>query len=69
MDNKIKKFLYDIRESIESIDSFLGKDRDYDTYMSNKMLRRSIERELEIIGEAINKIDKIDPSIEISGKK
>ena len=30
------------------------------------MLRRGIERELEIIGEAVNRILKINPDIEIS---
>ena len=33
------------------------------------MLRRAIERELEIIGEAINRIDQLDPTIEISAKR
>lgn len=33
------------------------------------MLRRAVEREFEIIGEAMNKIEKIDPRIQISSKK
>jgi uncharacterized protein with HEPN domain len=69
MDDIVKKYLYDINESINSIDSYLGKDKSFDVYISNKMLRRSVERELEIIGEAINRIDKVDPSLVINGKK
>ena len=33
------------------------------------MLRRAVERECEIIGEAMNRIDKLDPNISISSKK
>jgi len=69
MDIRIKKFLYDIQESIESIENYLGEKRDFNVYISNKMLRRSVEREFEIIGEAINRIDKIDPNIQITNKK
>ena len=32
------------------------------------MLRRAIEREFEIIGEAMSRIGKLDPTIYISGK-
>ena len=31
----------------------------------NKILRRAVERELEIIGEAMSRIDKIDTEIRI----
>jgi uncharacterized protein with HEPN domain len=69
MNREIKKFLFDIRESIESIENFLGDKWDYNVYKSDKMLRRAVERELEIIGEAMNRIDQMDPTIEIAGKK
>jgi uncharacterized protein with HEPN domain len=69
MDKEIKKFLFDIRESIVSIDNYLGDKRDFNDYQSNKMLRRAIEREFEIIGEAMSRIDKIGPDIQISSKR
>ena len=37
--------------------------------MANKMLRRAVEREFEIIGEAMSRIEKLDPSLDIPGKK
>lgn len=69
MELEIKKFLFDIRESIDSIESYLGNKRDFKVYMSDKMLRRAVEREFEIIGEAMNRIEKIDSTINISSKK
>lgn len=69
MELEIKKFLFDIRESIDSIENYLGDKRDFKVYMSDKMLRRAVEREFEIIGEAMSRIEKIDSSINISSKK
>lgn len=69
MNNELKKFLFDIQVSIESIENFLGETRDFNIYKSNKMLRRAVEREFEIIGEALNSLDKLDPNIGISSKR
>ena len=69
MNNEILKFLFDIQVSIESIENYLGDKRDFKVYMENKMLRRAVEREFEIIGEALNCINKLDVSITISGMK
>jgi uncharacterized protein with HEPN domain len=69
MNIEIKKYLLDISESILSIETYLGEKKDFKTYLSDKMLRRAVEREFKIIGEAMSRIEKIDPNIEISGKK
>jgi len=69
MNFEIKKYLFDIQESIESIEKYLGNKRDFNAYMANKMLRRAVEREFEIIGEAMNRIEKLNPEIEISSKR
>lgn len=69
MDEKVMKYLFDIKEAAFSIESYLGEKRDFKEYSNNKMLRRAVEREFEIIGEAMNKIDKLDKSIAISGKR
>lgn len=69
MELDVKKFLFDISESIESIENYLGTNRDFSIYISNKMLRRAIEREFEIIGEAMNRLDKIDSNLNITSKR
>lgn len=61
-----KKLLVDIIESINSIDEHLDRERILEVYLNNKTKRRAVEREIEIIGEATNKLLKINPKIAIS---
>ena len=65
MQIEIQKYLYDIKVSIDSINDYLGEKKDFNVYKANKQLRRAVERELEIIGEAANKILILDPEIKI----
>jgi len=65
MKREIKKYLFDIKTSIDSINEYLGESRDFFEYQENKLLRRGIEREIEIIGEAMSKILNLDPNIQI----
>lgn len=65
MGRNIQKYLYDIQQSILSIEEYLGDKRDFLAYEQNKLLRRAVERELEIIGEAANHLLNIDPDIQI----
>lgn len=61
-----KKLLLDILTSIESIELYLGKNRNFQVYLKKKIIQRAVERELEIIGEATNRILKLDPNFPIS---
>ncbi|MEQ8925583.1 MAG: DUF86 domain-containing protein [Fulvivirga sp.] len=69
MSEEIKKYLFDILTSIQSIEDFFQGNYDFTNYLKNKMLRRAVEREFEIIGEAMNRIDKKDSSQFFSSKK
>jgi uncharacterized protein with HEPN domain len=69
MQREVLKYLLDISESIDSIYEFLGDNRNFRDYQSNKLLRRGVERELEIIGEAVSRILKLDEGIEISDSR
>ncbi len=66
---EIQKYLFDIQTSIDSINEYLGDKKDFNTYKANKLLRRGIERELEIIGEAASKILKIDANFPINNAR
>ena len=69
MKREINKYLFDIKTSIDSINDFLGDNRNFFDYQENKLLRRGIEREIEIIGEAVNRILNIDPNIQIKNAR
>jgi len=61
-----QKLLTDILNSVLSIDDHLEGRRDFKEYISNKTKKRAVERELEIIGEAVNKLLKIKPTVSTS---
>lgn len=61
-----KKLLTDINEAIYSIDLHLEGRRLFEEYKTNKTKRRAVERELEIIGEAVSKLVRLNPEIGIS---
>lgn len=65
----LRKYLYDIQQSIDSISEYLGEKRDFFAYEQNKLLRRAVERELEIIGEAVNHLLELDKSIAIDNAR
>ena len=61
MDDRILKWLYDIKFAIAEIDSyFVTSEKLFVKYKKNTMLKRAVERDLEIIGEAVNRIIKKD---------
>ena len=66
MQRRIEMYLLDILNSIDSIYEYLGEERNFNIYESNKLLRRAVEREIEIIGEATNRLLKLNNSIDIS---
>ncbi len=61
MDDRVKAWLFDIQNAIDEIDQFFeNHPRDFSAFQNNILLKRAIERELEIIGEAMNRILKLD---------
>lgn len=61
MTNATKKLLLDICEAGQSITrSTFGKRQD--EYSADRLLRRAIEREFEIIGEALHRLERLDPA-------
>jgi uncharacterized protein with HEPN domain len=69
MNNKISKLLLDIIDCIDNINKYIGKEKKFENYNSNPMLQHAVERNLEIIGEAVNKLLNIDSEIKISNAR
>ena len=66
MDNEIKTWLYDVLQSIIEIESYFGdKPKQFEDYSKDIKTKRAVERDIEIIGEAINRIIKKDNDFEI----
>jgi uncharacterized protein with HEPN domain len=66
MEDRIKTYLYDILTAINEIDSFFAdQPKIFAEYKRDIRTKRAVERNIEIIGEAMNRILKCDSSIEI----
>lgn len=60
MPRKLSKLLFDILTSIEGIEEFT-KNKELKDYQANRMMRSAIEREYEIIGEAVRRLENEFP--------
>ncbi|MCF2496599.1 HepT-like ribonuclease domain-containing protein [Dyadobacter chenhuakuii] len=70
MDIEIKSWLYDILNAISEIDSFFA-DRPmlFANYQADLRTKRAVERNIEIISEAMNRIIKKDDTIQITNSR
>ncbi|MGY3212934.1 HepT-like ribonuclease domain-containing protein [Mucilaginibacter sp. HD30] len=66
MQRELKKYLFDILTCIENIEQFVGEHNDFESFDKNLMLQHAVERNLEIIGEAVNNLLKLYPDIQIT---
>lgn len=62
MQRDARALLWDVRESADAIAGFLA-GKDLTGYLGERLLRSAVEREFEIIGEALNKLSKQAPDI------
>ena len=70
MDDNIKTWLYDILSSINEIESyFVETAKMFEIYQNDLRTKRAVERNIEIIGEAMSRILKENSEIEISNSR
>lgn len=64
--DEINTWLNDIKRSIHEIYDFLPAQQDFFSFQNDLKSRKAVERNIEIIGEAMDRILKADPNIQIS---
>ena len=70
MDNNIKAWLFDILSSVNEIESYyIDTPKTFEVYQNDLKTKRAVERNIEIIGEAMNRILKLDSEIIISNSR
>lgn len=69
MADEIKTWLSDIKKAIMEINEFLPDKKNFFQFQKDIKTKRAIERNVEIIGEAANRILKLQPDIKITDIK
>lgn len=62
MQLEVKKYLFDVQRGCARIAEFTA-GRSYGDYTQDPMLRAAVERQFEIIGEALSRLAKLDTSV------
>lgn len=60
MQLEAKKYLFDIKQSADLLLRF-SRGKTFAEFTADPLLRSAIERQFEIIGEALNQLSRIDP--------
>ena len=62
MNDRTRKLLFDVLDSGRAIRQWCT-GRSYNEYLSDRQFRRAVEREFEIIGEALNRLSAEDSDV------
>lgn len=69
MTEKSRKYLFDIILAIELIEEFTVDVNDFNKYDSDRKTQSAVERQLAIVGEALNQFRKLEPGVQIDNDK
>ena len=69
MTEQSKKYLSDIIRAIELIELFSESTVSFQEYLLDLKTQSAIERQLSILGEAVNKFDKLQPELTLENAR
>ena len=62
MERDPRAFLWDVQQAVLAIQQFI-RGMDATSYADSALVRSAVERQFEIIGEALNRLSKISPDL------
>lgn len=62
MQRDARCYLWDALKAAEAIQAFL-RGKTYEAFIEDNLLRSAVERQLQIIGEALSQLAKVDPQV------
>lgn len=69
MDKNIKLWLHDMLTAVDEIFEFLPEPQNYLEFKKDRKTQRAVERNIEILGEAMHRILKTDPKFNIANAR
>ncbi len=68
--DRLTAYLYDVLRACKEIEEETDlRGRNFEIFCNDRVYRKFVERNFEIIGEAMNRILKLDPDIKISSAR
>lgn len=62
MQRDARAYLWDVRQAGGLIQQFIA-DTDFGSFSTSALVRSAVERQFEIIGEALSQLSKLDPAL------
>ena len=56
------KLIWDAQQALQRIQRFVAR-KDFAAYESDELLRSAVERQFEILGEALNQLSRLNPNM------
>lgn len=69
MEREVLAWLEDIIQSIDEIEMFLPENRNFYEFQNDLKTRKAIERNIEIIGEAVSRVLRVHPEVKITNAR